>query len=181
MKQALKSGLLALAIAGVGALLSGCANDAFVLSDLHQTNDFGRAVQEDLAAQIADPDATYRGPPPPSSGERAALATKRYGQDQVKQPVAQSTRSSGSGGRWRAAAAAVVAAARGREPWPRSPCIGGDIPSGRFCRPARPARAFGTNCRRVMIAHHKIGHGVYSAVTSGGDDHEYVFEHGFGR
>jgi type IV pilus biogenesis protein CpaD/CtpE len=98
----LRSGLLLAALAGVGALAAGCADDKLLTSDLHQANDFGRAVNEDLAAQIADPDATYRGPPPPSSGERAALATKHYGTDTVKQPVAQTTEtevsSGGSGG-----------------------------------------------------------------------------------
>ena len=98
MKIVLRSGLLMIALAGVGVFASGCADDKLLNSDLKQANDFGRAVQEDLAAQIADPDATYKGPPPPSSGERAALSQSNYAKDTVKQPAAQTTSGGGGGG-----------------------------------------------------------------------------------
>ena len=77
--------------------------------------DFGRAVHEDLAAQIADPDAVYKGPPPPSSGKRADLAQTKYQTDKVTPPAAMSSSSgggggsSGGGGGGGAAAAAVAA------------------------------------------------------------------------
>jgi hypothetical protein len=98
MNRVLRSGLLLAALAGVGAIASGCADDKMFANDQRQANDFGRAVGEDLAAQIADPDAAYKGPPPPSSGERAALAQQHYGTDTVKQPVAATTSSTGGGG-----------------------------------------------------------------------------------
>ncbi len=98
MNRVLRSGLLLAALAGVGAAASGCADQKMFNNDLSQANDFGRAVHEDLAAQIADPDATYKGPPPPSSGERAVLAQQRYGTDAVTKPVATSTQTATGGG-----------------------------------------------------------------------------------
>jgi hypothetical protein len=63
-------------------MLSACAQTRLRIED-----DFGRAVNQDLAAQIADPDAGRdAGPPPPSSGARAALAQTRYRQDAVTPP-----------------------------------------------------------------------------------------------
>jgi uncharacterized membrane protein YgcG len=99
MKSAVRTGLLAAALAGVGAMVAGCANEAQLRNDMG-FNDFGRSVHEDLAAQIADPDASYKGPPPPSSGRRADLAQTKYKTNTVKQPQSTSTGSSGgsSGG-----------------------------------------------------------------------------------
>ena len=97
MKPVVRSGLLLAALGGIGVLVSACADEGLMAADLRQANDFGRAVHEDLAAQIADPDANWKGPPPPSSGERAALAQKSYGADQVKQPQQINTQSSGGG------------------------------------------------------------------------------------
>jgi type IV pilus biogenesis protein CpaD/CtpE len=97
MKPVLRTGLLLAALGGVGALLAGCADEKQLTEDMH-SSDFGRAVQEDLAAQIADPDAAYKGPPPPSSGERAQLAQKRYQNDNVVQPVGASTLQSAQAG-----------------------------------------------------------------------------------
>jgi type IV pilus biogenesis protein CpaD/CtpE len=86
------------ALAGIGVLAAGCADERQLTEDMH-ASDFGRAVHEDMAAQIADPDAVYKGPPPPSSGERAALAQTRYSNDKVTQPAnLSSTSVSGGGG-----------------------------------------------------------------------------------
>jgi hypothetical protein len=82
---------------GVGALLAGCTADGRVKEDMG-SEDFGRSVREDFAAQIADPDASYKGPPPPSSGERAQIAQQRYGTDTVKQPPSTSSTSGSTGG-----------------------------------------------------------------------------------
>ena len=53
-------------------LLSGCTQSALRISP-----DFGNAVHQDMAAQIADPDARYEGTPAPgSNGARVGLAQK---------------------------------------------------------------------------------------------------------
>ncbi len=96
MKTATRTGLLMAALAGVGAIVAGCADEKQLRDDMGSA-DFGRAVHEDLAAQIADPDAVYKGPPPPSSGQRADLAQTRYQADKVTPPVSTST-GGGSGG-----------------------------------------------------------------------------------
>jgi type IV pilus biogenesis protein CpaD/CtpE len=89
-RTAFRIAVAALVLAG----LSGC-----VESRLRQSDDFGVAVRQDVAAQIADPDAQYRGNPAPASdGERAALATSRYGHDDVTPPAAASTQTSVGGG-----------------------------------------------------------------------------------
>jgi hypothetical protein len=80
MNLRLKSWVLFTALAA--GLVSGCAQTRLRIQD-----DFGRAVNEDLTAQIADPDAGRdAGPPPPSSGARAVAAVERYRQDAVIQP-----------------------------------------------------------------------------------------------
>jgi len=68
----------AVAICGVG--LTGCIYPEESLS-----SDFGRALHENLVAQIADPEAAY-GPQPPADGARARLATERYRAGRVIQP-----------------------------------------------------------------------------------------------
>jgi hypothetical protein len=70
------------ALAGCGAGLAGC-----VLPQESLSADFGRALHENLVAQIADPEAGYPGPPPPADGARAALAMERYRAGKVTQPV----------------------------------------------------------------------------------------------
>lgn len=89
--------LLIAALGGAGALLAGCTADGQLKDDMASA-DFGKSVREDFAAQIADPDATYKGPPPPSSGERAQIAQQRYGTDTVKQPPSVSTGMTAGGG-----------------------------------------------------------------------------------
>ena len=101
MKPAIKTTVLAAALAGIGLMAAGCADEGLLNQDMMNSADFGRAVHEDMAAQIADPDANYRGPPPASSGERADLAQTRYATDHVKQPANQSVSNinfSGGGG-----------------------------------------------------------------------------------
>jgi type IV pilus biogenesis protein CpaD/CtpE len=97
MKTARRAGLLVAALVGVGAMVAGCADERQLANDMGAA-DFGRAVHEDLAAQIADPDAAYKGPPPPSSGERADVAQTRYKADKVVQPVGTTTSTLQGGG-----------------------------------------------------------------------------------
>lgn len=68
----------------LGALaLSGCTQ-----STLRTSPDFGTAVRQDEAAQIADPDVRYVGTPAPGSkGQRVGLAQKRYDANQVIPPL----------------------------------------------------------------------------------------------
>ena len=72
-------------------VLSACQE-----SSLRLNPDFGSALHQDIAAQIADPDAHYEGTPAPgSSGRRVGLAQKRYDTNQVVQPTT-TTATSGS-------------------------------------------------------------------------------------
>lgn len=91
-----KSGRAALvAILCLAPALSACTQ-----SSLRLNPDFGSAVRQDLAAQIADPDAHYAGTPSPgSAGTRVGLAQKHYDSNQVIQPsstTASSARSIGN-------------------------------------------------------------------------------------
>src|SRR5438034_3038135 len=82
------------ALLGAGLLLSGCAE-----TQAHLSDDFGIAVKQDVAAQIADPDARYVGDPAPgSSGSRVGSAQARYKSGRVLRPASTSTSSSSSGG-----------------------------------------------------------------------------------
>ena len=79
--------------AGAVFSLSACAQ-----SELRISPDFGDAVREDVAAQIADPDAHYVGMPAPgaSDGARIGLAQSRYEKNQVIQPSSTTASSAGS-------------------------------------------------------------------------------------
>lgn len=82
----------ALALLGLG----GC-----VESQVYLSPDYGQAVRQDVAAQIADPDAHYKGVPRPGSDPaRVALAQDRYVKGKVIEPATTSTSSavSNSGG-----------------------------------------------------------------------------------
>ena len=99
MKIRLRPPFALIAFTAATGLLTGCADNPGQ-SKLRLSDDFGHAVNQDLAAQIADPDAGLKaGPPPPSSGDRAALAQRRYQHDVVIQPSTEgaSGRASGSG------------------------------------------------------------------------------------
>ena len=80
--------------------LNACAQNP-TESEMRMSPDFGDAVRENLAAQIADPDAHYAGTPAPgaSDGARIDLAQTRYQKNQVVQPsstTASSQRSIGN-------------------------------------------------------------------------------------
>ena len=84
MKLGTLAGCLTLALA-----LSACAQSTLRLSP-----DFGNAVRQDLAAQIADPDARYMGVPDPgANGLRTGLAQQRYDRNQVIPPATTGTTS----------------------------------------------------------------------------------------
>jgi hypothetical protein len=83
------------ALAG-SSLLAGC-----ILSPQHSLEpDYGRAVRNDIVAQIADPEPAYaRKVEPAADGTRAVSANRRYLSGQVIQPQAQTTSQvAGSGG-----------------------------------------------------------------------------------
>jgi hypothetical protein len=83
--------LALLALAG----LAGCNQ-----SSLRISPDFGNAVMQDTAAQIADPDAHYAGTPAPGSdGGRVGLAQQRYHDNAVTQPSTTTASSGASIGR----------------------------------------------------------------------------------
>jgi hypothetical protein len=82
-------GILLLAAGG----LSGCE------SDLRISKDYGVAVRQDVAAQIADPDAHYTGVPQPGSDStKVASAQQRYVSGHVIQPASTSTSTVSTGG-----------------------------------------------------------------------------------
>jgi len=71
-----------LLVAAAGVTLSACTQ-----TEIRLEPDFGSAVVQDTAAQIADPDARYAGiPAPGSSGPRTVLAQHRYDTDRVVPP-----------------------------------------------------------------------------------------------
>lgn len=72
------------ALLGLGA----CAQNP-MQSEIRLSPDFGDAVRENLAAQIADPDPHYAGTlaPGASDGARIDLAQTRYQKNQVIQPA----------------------------------------------------------------------------------------------
>ena len=82
------------ATVGAGLLLASCEE-----SHLRLSPDFGVAVRQDVAGQIADPDARYAGVPAPASdGSRVGLAQARYKADRVIQPASTSTSQVSAGG-----------------------------------------------------------------------------------
>lgn len=77
-------------IGALAAGLGGCA-------PLHLGQDFGQAYRQSVAAQIADPDARYKGDPAPGSdGARVGLAQERYRTGKVIQPMPATTSTVGS-------------------------------------------------------------------------------------
>lgn len=82
------------ALAGAGVLLGACAE-----SRLRVQRDFGEAVRQDVASQIADPDAHYAGRPGPgANGIRVDAAQERYLQGKVVEPATTITQTAVSGG-----------------------------------------------------------------------------------
>jgi hypothetical protein len=81
---AIKTAHIALTI----SLVAGIGLSACTQSEMRISPDFGEAVRQDLAAQIADPDAHYLGTPAPgSNGARVGLAQQRYQKNNVIQPA----------------------------------------------------------------------------------------------
>ena len=88
LKPSMRNGLLASVAAAL--LLSACTQSVLRLQP-----DFGVAVSQDLAAQIANPDAHYAGVPAPGSdGSRVSLAQTRYQTNTVVPPATISSNSS---------------------------------------------------------------------------------------
>jgi len=85
----------ALLTIGLSALgLTGCVQATTV------DPEFGVAVRQNIAAQIADPAPHYeRDLPAASDGPRTALAQQRYQKGQVIPPETTSTSTVGSGGK----------------------------------------------------------------------------------
>ena len=94
MRRGLKRLMSLAALAGLGIVMSACADTKALNRDMQDADDFGHAVREDLAAQIVNPEPTWKGPLPPSSGARAALAQNLYRKDTVKTPITPSTQTS---------------------------------------------------------------------------------------
>ena len=93
----LKTGLMMATLVGAGALVAACADENGFDREVRGM-EMGRAVHEDMTAQIADPDASYKGPPPPANGARTELAQKRYVTGTVKNPPAVSSMQNIQGG-----------------------------------------------------------------------------------
>lgn len=83
------------AVFAASSLLAGCVSPQHGLEP-----DFGRAVRNDIVAQVADPEPRYeRKVDPASNGMRSVAAIKRYESGQVIAPQAQSTSQvAGAGG-----------------------------------------------------------------------------------
>lgn len=76
-------------------LVAGVALGGCVHSEVNLSPDYGQAYRQDVKAQIADPDAQYKGTPAPgSNGARVGLAQKRYEKGQVIQPSTATASSS---------------------------------------------------------------------------------------
>ena len=88
-KMAWRLAVVALAASVLGA----CA------SQVRLSPDYGVAFKQNVAAQIADPDARYVGAPlPGSTPERVALAQQRFATGKVIQPASTSTSAVSVGG-----------------------------------------------------------------------------------
>jgi type IV pilus biogenesis protein CpaD/CtpE len=88
MRETLKAGFALAALIAAGGPLAGCAEDQAHaakedLRSADQYEEFGHAVREDIAAQIAYPEPHWTGPPPPTDGKRMELAARRYQSDSV--------------------------------------------------------------------------------------------------
>jgi len=67
-------------------------------SQLRLSSDYGVAVRQDTAAQIADPDAKYAGDPQPGSNpERTKISQQRYVDNKVIQPITLGSGTTGGG------------------------------------------------------------------------------------
>jgi len=91
-----KAFLAIAAMLGLGA----CAGQNPLQSEIRMSPDFGDALRENLAAQIADPEPHYAGTlaPGASDGIRIDLAQTRYQKNQVVRPTSTSASSRTVGG-----------------------------------------------------------------------------------
>ena len=107
--------VFAIAIAALG--LTGCTQNP-MQSEMRMSPDFGDAVRENLAAQIANPDAHYVGTlaPGASDGARIDLAQTRYQQNQVIQPSSTTASSRTVGATDNSNSASAAGAAVGTSP-----------------------------------------------------------------
>jgi hypothetical protein len=81
-------------IVSAGFVLAGCTE-----SRLHVGEDFSRAVRQEQAAQLSDPDARYAGiPKPGTNGARVGLAQARYEHNAVIPPAYMTTSTVVGGG-----------------------------------------------------------------------------------
>lgn len=88
--------LLTVGLAGLA--LCGCSSAVYKAADIDEPN-FGRALRQNLAAQVANPAPDYAyTDPPASSGPRTAAAQERYETGTVIQPTVESTQTVSSGG-----------------------------------------------------------------------------------
>jgi type IV pilus biogenesis protein CpaD/CtpE len=99
--------LVIAAMLGLGA----CAQNP-MQSEMNLSPDFGLAVRENMAAQIADPDPHYAGTlaPGASDGARIDLAQTRYQKNQVIRPATTTASSRTIGGSDNGGAGASVGA-----------------------------------------------------------------------
>jgi hypothetical protein len=68
-------------------------------SELRLSPDYGVAVRQNVAAQIADPEPRYTGDPKPASnGQRAQAAMQGYVTGRVVQPASTGIASASGGG-----------------------------------------------------------------------------------
>jgi hypothetical protein len=94
MSAVLTKSATAVATAVLALALSGCAESRLNIAD-----DYGHAVHQNIVAQVADPDAHYKGiPTPGSNGQRTSAAQDRYNHNSVTKPAATSTSNVGLGG-----------------------------------------------------------------------------------
>lgn len=94
MSAALTRNVIVAAVVGAAMAVSGC-----VQSRMHLSDDYGQSLRQDVAAQVADPDARYGGlPAPGAQGHRVGLALDRYNRNAVTPPASTSTSSSSTGG-----------------------------------------------------------------------------------
>jgi len=83
MNRSTRNALSTAAVTATALALGGCATQ-------HLSNDFGQAVRQSIAQQIANPDTKYVGAiAPGSNAARVAAAQDRYVKGRVIQPSAQ--------------------------------------------------------------------------------------------
>ena len=88
MSRLLRTGFALVSLVALGGPLGGCVTGQVQAAKddrraTEQYEDFGRAVRQDIAAQIAYPEPHWTGPAPPTDGKRMELAARRYQSDSV--------------------------------------------------------------------------------------------------